>query len=493
MDRRAADPEDFPGQFLISRDGDSRLDHWPARRLGGWLLQHCPTLPLASLVDARGEVVGWLLGYPIMDGGQVAADSVSVPAPENDVTFADRLESTVAALAGRFAVVALGGGIERVYLDPAGQLPVVYAPSQGRVGASLRLVRNAAAPEDPLEGVLDVRGRGQFYPFGLTPDRAVGRLLPNHFLELSDFSCHRHWPRDGAMAGEGQGNPESTVVSLARKLRDNVGAMAEAFPLQMSLTAGRDSRTLLAAARPYAREVMFFTTAIPDAVAQLDCHVAEALAGRFSLSHRILPWQAPEPDELEAWQRRVGHCVAGRTWHSVRTLRQLDPDRVFLPGTCAEVGRAYYWRRADLERDGLGPDEALARLGLPRSPILVEAARGWLAELPASRRTEILDLLYLEQRLGCWAGPAQLGHLQATRVMPFADRRVFSLMFRLPPDYRYRQRLPRDLIRVLWPDLDRLPFNREPGVRGAVGEARRRVVSRLARVPGSRATKRRGA
>jgi len=364
----------------------------------------------------------------------------------------------------------------------------VYCPKRGRASSSPLLVRGALNPAAALSRDLDVRGRGHFHPFGLTPYPSVRRLLPNHYLDLADFACRRHWPdRNGMAAGEDE--VEQTLTSFARKLRDNVGAMVEAFPIQMSLTAGRDSRTLLAAARPYASGVAFFTTAIPDPAARLDCRVAGELARRCALHHRVLPWREPQTAELESWQQRVGHCVAGRTWRSVRTLKQLDPRRVLLPGTCAEVGRAYYWRRDDLHCEGLDPEEAVSRLGLPRAPALVEAAEAWLSELPAWRRADILDLLYLEQRLGCWAGPAQYGHASAARVTPLADRRPFSLMFDLPRAYRYRQRLPDDLIRILWPDLRRLPFNRKPGLRGAAGEVRRRASTGLRRIPGGRAAR----
>ena len=181
------------------------------------------------------------------------------------------------------------------------------------------------------------------------------------------------------------------------------------------------------------------------------------------------------PRELQDWQLRGGYAGAGRTWKSVRTLEQLDPGLAVLEGLCGEVGRAYYWRRSDFESTRLTPRGVLVRLGFPAHPRLLDAADRWLSAVPARDQFDVLDLLYIEQRLGCWAGPNHVGHVHNPRIVPLSDREIFSSMMSLQPEYRFEQRLGPDVIRSLWPELLGMPFNQAGPLRSVLGSLRESV------------------
>ena len=129
-----------------------------------------------------------------------------------------------------------------------------------------------------------------------------------------------------------------------------------------------------------------------------------------------------------------------------------------------EVGRCFYWRRQDLNGAKLSAPELIRRLRLPPHPRLIGKAEEWLASLPASEAPHVLDLLYIEQRLGCWAAPQGYGQ-RTTGMAPLADQQLFELMLSLPWDYRFEQKLAVDLIARLWPELLAYPFNQEFGFR----------------------------
>jgi hypothetical protein len=147
-------------------------------------------------------------------------------------------------------------------------------------------------------------------------------------------------------------------------------------------------------------------------------------------------------------------------------MKQLDADLVFLPGLCGEVARGYFWKKSDLEdRAPITSREILDRIGVPHHEIVLDAAESWLHGLDGLERLEVLDFAYIEQRLGCWAGPSHYGHSKNLRVVPLSDREVFTLMLRLPKKYRFENRLPADLIEALWPELLAIPFNSDVGIR----------------------------
>jgi hypothetical protein len=111
---------------------------------------------------------------------------------------------------------------------------------------------------------------------------------------------------------------------------------------------------------------------------------------------------------------------------------------------------------------------------LPNHSRLLEAGRRWLEALPLSNALAVLDLLYLEQRVGCWAAPQTYGVVAGPlKFWPFAHRDIFANMLRLPIEYRLRDALPADIVRLTWPELLAVPFNRYTGPRRYIAAAQR--------------------
>src|SRR4029077_6543503 len=87
-------------------------------------------------------------------------------------------------------------------------------------------------------------------------------LLPNHSLDLHRWTIRRFWPRKA----RGRLPLKEAAEKGAKQLRALTLAASRRFPLSLPLTAGRDSRALLAAARDVAKEVHFFTLEMPDMI-----------------------------------------------------------------------------------------------------------------------------------------------------------------------------------------------------------------------------------
>ena len=199
-----------------------------------------------------------------------------------------------------------------------------------------------------------------------------------------------------------------------------------------------------------------------DNVPRLDCAIARRLAGRAKL--RVIPWVAASEQELRDWLERTGNCVAGRIWKAAGVDAQLsEGEQIQLIGLAGEVGRAFYWRESDTEGSALTEHEILNRLGLPTDPLIVKATQDWWEAVPVQGTLLKLDLLYIENRLGCWAGPSLYGSQRRFALSPFNSRSVFDAMLSLPSDLRRTNFLPHALIEEKWPELLFLPFNTPVG------------------------------
>ena len=246
----------FPRQFVLAEDSRAVPSEWVRATCQGWSLWHCPHLSIRSIVDQEGTPVGWLLGDAIpRPGADPAPWRISVRC--GDPAFIHTLESALEDLAGKYVAVVLNAPAARLYPDPGGILSVVYNATERTVASTVRFATSVPHHDTELTAALDIPNRDGYFPFGLTPDRRVRRLLPSHFLELQTFRSVRYWPTLSLFRATREA--DAVVAAIGRRLRENVETMAGSELLRISLTAGRDSRSVLAAARLLHPRVMCYT------------------------------------------------------------------------------------------------------------------------------------------------------------------------------------------------------------------------------------------
>lgn len=301
---------------------------------------------------------------------------------------------------------------------------------------------------------------GEFwYPFGSTSKPDVRRLPPNHELDLGSFSCRRFWPETYLPASPTAS--DQTLEAIAAILKENVEALASNPRVMANLTAGRDTRIVLAALRAYRHAITFSTFAFPGQAGAHDCAVAAEIVRKLSLSHvEFLP-VPPAADDVAEWLENTGHCVVGQSMTLATTAKRICTAADYnITGLAGEVGRCGYWNAEDLLAAEITADELLSRIRAPAPESFAAAARAWLEGLPSGPVHWILDLLAMEQRIGAFSAPTFYGNCQgAISMTPFNDRRLIELMLSLPPDYRFEQKLAEDLLARMWPELNEFPFN----------------------------------
>jgi hypothetical protein len=480
FDRRMHDPSNHSGQFLLTQDPGLLPDGWRTWEAAGW---HLATsfLPVFDLVDLHGQRVGWCLGHPIVDG-------VLEP-PQIRLHMSDRgtldwpaIDDLYDRMAGRFVLVLLHGEQPSVLLDAYGSLAAVYSAGS-RIVASTPTLIGGDWDEDLIAevGYPDV---DYWLPFGLTLTVGVRRLQANHRLDLRTWAVDRHWPRPGTLVEDPDPH---RLRAIHERLTSGIAAVAAVHPVTFSLTAGRDSRMLLACARDVVDRASFFTMA-PTGVDTVDHHVAVRLAARFGLDHSVIPIRGSTPSTLARWQFRTGHAVAGELWKAHESLQALDPDRVLIQGTAGEIAGRRIPPGLD-RRPGarMDPHTLLWWVWAPRRSRYFTAAEAWLDGLPDLPVHLVTELAYIEQRLSCWAGPGHYGNSTSRfEFTPFASRRLFTDMLSLPADYRHARGLVDDLCRLAWPELLEFSYNQYTGLRGAraqsVATARQAVKKGLGRL-----------
>jgi hypothetical protein len=451
---------DLPGQWLIAKEARLVPAGWQSMEFGNFQVAWNAPLPCTRL-PGNGVIFGVILGWYIGSDG-VLLGEVKQPSTPGREGF----DETLASLAGNYVCLLAAGQDIRFYLDACGSLSAFYAVEQPCITSNIFLIPDAQSHRDDRRyaGRFDIPGSNCMFPVGMTPRMDVERLLPNHYLDLTSWKAVRNWPK--APLAETT-DVRQTVAEIGDLVARNISAVARAVPIQMSLTAGRDSRMLLACARPWASQASYCTFAVPNRTARLDVHVAQRLAKTLGLRHRVLPFLESSEADAAKWLYRTSMSVGERRgFDAIRTMTQMDPNRAFLPGMGAELARGFYWKLVD---DLPDPDDrdclSKALLKLMKAPIdrhTMARMTAWMSGVPASSPWDLLDFFYLEQRLGCWAGVVSYAEAGMTRfeTWPLNSRRLTALILSLPHEYKAAARLNDDVIRSRWPELAELPYNK---------------------------------
>lgn len=420
-----------------------------------------------------GVRLGWCIGYP-MRGGNLHSAKVILDAERGDKIDSDCLESFYREYVGRFALVLLTERQQTLHLDPCGSLATVYSEREPLVASTPSVLGTGYGWNEEALKALALR---DWIPTSLTSRDGIRRLQPNHYLDLGTWQVRRHWPVENQMRQHE--NTREIVQPIARALEQVIGAVTSNHPSYLALTAGRDSRTLLACSRKSLEAITAYTV---KGINAIDDYVVAQLVRRYSLKHQFLPIRTATEAQMQTWTFATGHAVGGNIRRIHPSFEVLDGTWPAFDGMAAEVGRSYYWKARDTPDTHIDSRELLARAGLPPMPSLMQDLDRWLQEIQGFNSFAVLDLFYLEHRLGCWAAPQQYGRArEQIAVTPFNQRSVIANVMKLPYEYRMQQHLTTDLVARNWPELLELPFNQYPGVRGVLNAGTTRTYKAIRR------------
>ena len=476
-------PELDSWQYRLVQGASGQPGVVTIREIAGFTLETGADLPVHDVSDAEGRPVGVLLGHPLQflsDGTAKRSGGAVKLSSKLTHDVGAFVEAGFEELAGRFLWIFENGETRRIYPDCSGQIPCVFDKGAKRVGATAHALLSDAEYEARFDrGLFDrlgLDGLG-WLPGGVTAHEGLNRLLPNHFLDLSDFTVHRHWPNAPWSTNT---NPKQGIQELAGLVRAQIAALVETPERRVAqaLTAGRETRMLLGCARPVASKLDLVTVSAGGSH-QTDSVMARRIAKGENLSHRELLRATSTPKEREAYLRRGGHCIADANANYFPSVRPIADTHIFVGGAGGEIGRGFFWRPGDTAETKLTGAGMVNRFGLSPEPVLIEAMEAWLEGLAGYDSLQILDLAYIEQRMGPWAGPQFCCDPTLVRMAPLLSRRTARLMLSLPEDWKRNEGMADAVLKETWPELLRFPFNSLGAVQDLFGK-----VARVLRDPG---------
>lgn len=463
-------PDSFIGQFILTKNCDLIPESWNRYEKDQWFLGVLE-LPVTVIENQERQMIGWCLGHPVSHK-EPWATKIVIECENGDSIDMRSVENFYQNTGGRFAFVLLTKKEAKFLLDTFGSLAAVYSTFEPTVASTPTLLGEKYEWNTGLISLLNMPESDRWFPLGLTPKEKVRRLLPNHYLNLNDWSVGRHWPVDKSDLAVEE-DIDKNVSNVISCLKKTIGIIANRYPIQASLTAGRDTRMVLACMRDHLENSHFITFAEDDET--VDMQIASRLVEKLGLRHSFVPIRAATDDEMLRWLYVTGHAAGGEIWKIHKTLEDYDRQRVMLNGVAA-IGGVSRVRKNDLLNEKISGADLLGRYNLPCEEMLVSEADKWLCELSAYHSVVVANLSFLEQRMACWAAPQFYGNIFSRfEISPFNHRRIYQAMMRLPHEYWWRKELANDICRRLWPELLELPFNEFIGLKNYVHKTKRYI------------------
>lgn len=486
----------FRRQFILGSEVLPRFPSWQRVRVGGklWLHAH-PDLTVTQAVAGPLELT--LVGFLLDPENPSDTNAHVLRGLSTRIRVVEDVFRATAGMGGRWVLIVSIGQKAILFADPCGLRQVCYTISTDRrmwcaseptvlaeqlgLSSSPQAERFLASPYVRSE-------EEHWWPGDSTLFSEISHLLPNHFLDLTTKTSHRFWP----WAPLQQVSMAEGVQRGAELLSGLLKSAANRFPLALPITAGLDSRMLLAAAREVKDEIFYYTLRKHHTPSE-DIEVPARLLRRLGLTHHVIDAMAPADEAF--WQLyRANTYGAHKAWSNIAfSLHNHYPStRVAINGNCAEITRCAYSRPNRIRRVAAGkvPVRDLLYLGaMDRNAFSLEHIGRWFEEAAPQaidNGYDLLDLFYWEQRMGRWQASAQLEwDIAQETLSPFNCRALINTWlgvdrtFRVPPS----STLFLEMTHRLWPEVLSEPVNPKSSARKLLRSAKRQTFSLLGRTP----------
>ncbi len=466
----------FRRQFLLSRGLLPALSHWTHISLAGGLHIYAhPDLEVHKKEHSGRTLV--LLGciFDPFEPHQGNAEILTELA-ENAET-SESLFDALKKRAGQFVLICLEGGEIMVLHDALGLREVYYCTSQNLIicGSQPNVVSEFSNP--PL-GISQDEGTRRYHDHDLKRLRAgrfwigdetyyaeIKHLLPNHYLDVTALAAKRYWPREKLKSI----GLEEAVERSCAFLRGVLLAASKRHDLMMAVTAGTDSRTLLAASREITGKIYYFINRHESLTDKHpDIYVPSAMFQKIGVPFHIHDLDGEVDAEFREIFLRNTFLATDKILPAIYGVYFKRHGHKLNVLGVGEIGRTFFGD-APINIDGY----YLARsLKAKDSEYAVSQCQRWLADaLPAARAhgVNVMTLLLWEQLLGNWGAVGNSeSDIAIEEFDPFDSHGLYETLLGVDKAYaRYGESvLFKKMINQMWPELLEFPINPPHGRSG---------------------------
>lgn len=460
----------FRRQFLLGSSYIKSFPKWNKVSINDkFFLSVHPDLDVLKVTFKENTIV--LLGY-ILDPFNPSFDNQNIiNSIAEKISVADDIFQYIDSMCGRFVFIVKINDEVRIFNDAAGYRQIFYytdgknnilcASQPSIMAEEFGLGTDPYIAEDLSRLPLIQDESARWYPGNITLYKGIYHLTPNHYLDLKSGEVKRYWPVKSLETI----SPEKAAEYSSKLLQGAFKSASQRYNIALAITAGYDTRVLLAACKMLKEKIHYLTHTHTDLDENgPDIQIPRKLLERYGLKHHVAHHsKAVENDFQTIFKKNV---TGAKDLHNrnayafLKYFQSMGIEMVVAQGEGGGLGKRFY---------RLPPffgvnEKTLATVVGMRGCRTAERAIGvWLesANNGVAYGINILDLLYWEMRLGNWSTLAVSSYdIVFETLLPFNCRKLLECFISVDINDRLTKKNTHlCLIKHMWPELLEFPLN----------------------------------
>lgn len=460
---------EFRRQFLLTKLPIEPLAGWSCLKIGQYFLYAHPDLEVTKVDGLNKGIV--LIGS-IFNPAQPTKRNIEIIQDIYDnIQSREELFLNLKQYAGRYAILFKNNENIIILQDALALREVYYCTKDNRVvcGSQPNLIVKYGNPEIQARKEQEFQAyykknsiNGKWNPYRKwigdeTYYEGIKHLLPNHFLDISRREVGRYWPNETVR----RLNLDEAVSLSCSFLQGSIEAIMNRHPVMMAVTAGTDSRTLLAASREFLEKIYFFINDEQLGNKHPDISIPKKIFERFGIPFHIQNIPNDVDDEFREIFLNNTFFASERIIATIYNYFRNHTEKVNLIGI-GEIGRTRYGRQPK----NLNIFRMLYKIiGHGGGLYELRQAETILSELQPVGKAyglNVLTLLYWEHALGNWGvtGNSE-SDIAIEEFNPFDSHQLYETLLGVDEKLSRikKSTLFIEMIRNMWPELLEWPLN----------------------------------
>ncbi|NLP02668.1 MAG: hypothetical protein GX089_09255 [Fibrobacter sp.] len=456
-------------QYVIAVEPVEELYGWDCMKINRYYLYAHPDLEVNCF--AHFVLIGNIYNYetPEKNNGDILVDIVKHGGGRRE------LFSIMKKYAGCYALF-IASDKPMIFHDARGLREIFYCTGENRIvcGSQPNLIAEYSRPlithrtDQVLLDFYKNFARDSQWVGDETPYMGIKHLLPNHSLDINSRKVFRYWPDEPVRKLKVRDSVERSCSFLKGIMKSVVNRQSTA----MAVTAGNDSRILLAASRELIKDIYFFVNDINLGPTHPDIYIPERLFKSIGQPFHIHKADAGVDEKFrEYYLKNVCLAESSRISYIYNIFHKKLADKILVLGV-SEIGRLFFGK----DPRKLTALRMASKLGYERSSYALDQCASFKNELISTGHKfnlNVMTLFYWEHRLGNWGATKNSECLIAIeKIDPFNSHYLYETLLGVDEKYRSAERalcpLFKKIIENMWPELLEEPVNPERTVKGKI-------------------------
>lgn len=374
----------------------------------------------------------------------------------------DELIERSKRFAGRFVIIYLNGD-EFIFLpDATSSIPVSYTVPEFElvVSSNPKIIADFIGFEESITA-REIKSQATEIhplPYDLSMYEQVKYVIPNHYLDCSTQRANRYFPK-----GEIATRDVDDVVMASVELLVNISTgYLEKRQLSIPLTAGIDSRTVLAIFKKHIDAIPLYTfqhDGFNDTTP--DIAIPKQIAEQYKLDYRCIRTLDVPEDIAMNYRLELGSSYNSYIAKNAYTYSKTDiAKRTFLSGDIIPLVKSNFGKKAP---EFLATGWFLVTKTHNYSKRNKLEVDRWVEDVKLNTKKSIIskyDLFFWEHRIGKWVANNLMNYdLLTESLNVFNCREIIEMWLSVPRNKRFEESIHKKIIQILWPGLLEFPIN----------------------------------